>query len=242
MPGRRNSRPGALLEVGGPTTGSPSREAAAFVVESHPRPAVSTLLAADGPVPLLRRQARMAPAAVPGSRRPSTPEELFASVCVAPPVIVRDPGHVVGRTSAGAVPRECRSLLAGTGPCQGVRARARSHRGYPRQRWPHERQLAGRQARLRGGPVGSANVPGHAVPVKRPSGPTGRIRVKHNDSGAVVVPKTLRTGNTPASRCVGAAFVVRGSTRTRAARRTEPCGTSSKPMWVPAQRPAEGRG
>ncbi|MEU6379833.1 universal stress protein [Streptomyces sp. NPDC046909] len=82
------------------------REAVAFVRDRHPRLEVSTLLAADDPVPLLRRQARMAAAVVLGSHRLSTRAELFASASVAlpvlahagcPVVIVRDPEHVVER-------------------------------------------------------------------------------------------------------------------------------------------------
>ncbi|NUP31557.1 MAG: universal stress protein, partial [Streptomycetaceae bacterium] len=62
-------------------------DAAAFVADRHPRLEVSTLLAADDPVPLLRRHARTAGAVVLGSHRLRTREGLFTSASVALPVI-----------------------------------------------------------------------------------------------------------------------------------------------------------
>ncbi|MFJ9535858.1 universal stress protein [Streptomyces sp. NPDC101225] len=62
-------------------------DAAAFVADRHPGLEVSTLLAADDPVPLLRRHARTAAAVVLGSHRLRTREGLFTSASVALPVI-----------------------------------------------------------------------------------------------------------------------------------------------------------
>ncbi|MFD3573141.1 universal stress protein [Streptomyces sp. NPDC058644] len=63
------------------------REAVAFVRSRHPRLEVSTLLAADAPVPVLRRQVRTAAALVLGSRGPSRRQGPFPTASVALPVI-----------------------------------------------------------------------------------------------------------------------------------------------------------
>ncbi|MFI6654841.1 universal stress protein [Streptomyces sp. NPDC050523] len=62
-------------------------DAVAFVADRHPRLEVSALLAADDPVPLLRRHARTAAAVVLGSHRLRTRAGLFTSDSVALPVI-----------------------------------------------------------------------------------------------------------------------------------------------------------
>jgi nucleotide-binding universal stress UspA family protein len=62
-------------------------DAVAFVADRHPRLEVSTLLAADDPVPLLRRHAGTAAAVVLGSHRLRTREGLFSSAAVVLPVI-----------------------------------------------------------------------------------------------------------------------------------------------------------
>jgi nucleotide-binding universal stress UspA family protein len=62
-------------------------DAVAYVNDRHPRLEVSTLLAADDPVPLLRRHARTAAAVVLGSHRLRTREGLFTSASVVLPVI-----------------------------------------------------------------------------------------------------------------------------------------------------------
>ena len=75
------------------------REAVAFVRHRHSQVAVSTLLAAGAPVPVLRRQARTAAAVVLGSRRLGRREGPFGAGSVAlsvvahgncPVVMVRD--------------------------------------------------------------------------------------------------------------------------------------------------------
>ncbi|MFR0354575.1 universal stress protein [Streptomyces sediminimaris] len=64
-------------------------DAVAFVADRHPRLEVSTLLAADDPVPLLRRHARTAAAVVLGPHRLSTLEGVFTPASVTLPVIAR---------------------------------------------------------------------------------------------------------------------------------------------------------
>ncbi|MFE7167778.1 universal stress protein [Streptomyces sp. NPDC057616] len=83
-------------------------DAAAFVADRHPCLEVSTLLAADDPVPLLRRHARTAGAVVLGSHRLRTREGLFTSASVALPVIAHAGCPVV-------VVRDC-DQVAGSSP------------------------------------------------------------------------------------------------------------------------------
>lgn len=81
-------------------------DAVAFVTDRHPRLEVSTLLAADDPVPLLRRHARTAAAVVLGPHRPGTWEGLLTPASVTLPVIahagcpvvvVRAPGRAAAQ-------------------------------------------------------------------------------------------------------------------------------------------------
>ncbi|MCI3241839.1 universal stress protein [Streptomyces spinosisporus] len=65
------------------------RDAVAFVTDRHPRLEVRAQLAADDPVPLLRREARTAAAVVLGSGRPSRRKGRFTTASVAPAVVAR---------------------------------------------------------------------------------------------------------------------------------------------------------
>ena len=79
------------------------RDAVAFVADRHPGLEVSALLAADHPVPLLRRQARTAAVVVLGSRRSEAREQLFGSASVALQVMVRTTCPVVVVRESGQV-------------------------------------------------------------------------------------------------------------------------------------------